>query len=100
MSEEHYTQSLTRGIGAISTLRQHRTTRSDVIFTNVGESAVAFRDVFEVDDKPVRDRDQRLQRLFTNQPNQALTQASASWTKARGTTSAHSAATSTFRRWR
>ena len=74
VSEEHYDQSARRGVGAI-TSTQKRTLRSDVIVTNAGEDVwVAFRDVFEVDGRPVRDRDARLQRLFVETPSQAMVQ--------------------------
>ena len=74
VSEEHYDQTTRRGVGAIVST-QRRALRSDVIVTNVGEDSwVAFRDVFEVDGKPVRDRDARLQRLFIETPSKAMAQ--------------------------
>jgi hypothetical protein len=43
---------------------------------NLSDSSwVAFRDVFEVDARPVRDREARLQQLFTDTPAQAIEQA-------------------------
>jgi hypothetical protein len=46
--------------------RQYRELRSDVLLVRPGadESWMQFRDVFEVDRKPVRDRDERLYKLF------------------------------------
>ena len=75
VSEEKYQQNTFRSVGAVSQ-RRERTLRSDVIVTSVGDNDwVAFRDVFEVDSKPVRDRDARLQKLFVETPSQALAQA-------------------------
>jgi hypothetical protein len=44
----------------------HRELRSDVLLVKVEgvDRWVQFRDVFEVDGKPIRDRDERLERLF------------------------------------
>jgi hypothetical protein len=66
VSEEHYRQQVmttSRG-GRVS--RQYRELKSDVLLVKPGDADgwVQFRDVFEVDRKPVRDRDQRLYRLF------------------------------------
>jgi len=46
--------------------RRKRTLRSDYLFTRLpGDPAwTAFRDVFDVDGKPVRDHDERLMKLF------------------------------------
>jgi hypothetical protein len=53
-----------------------RTLRSDVLQASVGEREwVAFRDVYEVDGQTVRDRDERLQKLFIETPAQAVEQA-------------------------
>ncbi len=47
--------------------RQYRELKSDVLLVKPGDGGwVQFRDVFEVDNKPVRDRDQRLYKLFVN----------------------------------
>ncbi|MES1254592.1 MAG: hypothetical protein ABUS56_03220 [Acidobacteriota bacterium] len=86
VAEERYTQdvvppnTLTPGLsisggsgrGALpsgarpSTTRQHRDLRSDLLLVRPIGSAnwVQFRDVVEVDGRPVHDRDGRLQRLF------------------------------------
>src|SRR5262245_55082006 len=46
--------------------RQSRTLRSDMLLVRApaGDRWLQFRDVFEVDGKPVRDREERLARLF------------------------------------
>src|SRR5688500_4791015 len=63
VAEEHYRQQVINSSrpGRISA-RQHRELRSDVLLVKLGQddSWPQFRDVFEVDRKPVRDRDQRL----------------------------------------
>lgn len=67
VAEEHYRQQVINSSrpGRISA-RQHRELRSDVLLVKLGQddSWLQFRDVFEVDRKPVRDRDQRLYKLF------------------------------------
>jgi hypothetical protein len=62
VSEEHYLQSWRRG----SRMPETRALRSDVLLTQPpgGRRYLMFRDVFEVDGRQVRDRDERLQRLF------------------------------------
>jgi len=76
VSEEHYTQNLVRSVGTNITARRSRSLVSDVIVLNAGgDSWTVFRDVFEVDAQPVRDRDARLQKLFVDTPGQALVQA-------------------------
>jgi hypothetical protein len=50
--------------------------RSDLtVLTDPGEGWIEFRDVFEVDDKPVRDRDERLVKLFASPNADARAQA-------------------------
>jgi hypothetical protein len=67
VAEEQYRQQVISSSrpGRISG-RQYRELRSDVLLVKPGEgdSWLQFRDVFEVDRKPVRDRDQRLYKLF------------------------------------
>ncbi|MGE0594545.1 MAG: hypothetical protein AB7G23_02765 [Vicinamibacterales bacterium] len=48
--------------------RRTRRLRSDLLLVQVGDGGefAAFRDVFEVDGDPVRERDERLMRLFVN----------------------------------
>jgi hypothetical protein len=74
VAEESYVQSMVTGVVPQGTPR-HRTLRSDVLQTSIGQSDwVAFRDVFEVDGRAVRDRDTRLQKLFLDAPADALAQ--------------------------
>lgn len=83
VSEETYSQELrisppmtTRPVGGDQAVRKERTLRSDVLQASIGQREwVAFRDVYEVDGQPVRDRDTRLQKLFLDTPAQALEQA-------------------------
>lgn len=69
VAEEHYRQQViaTARPGRPSN-RQFRDLRSDLLLVKPGdgESWLQFRDVFEVDRKPIRDRDQRLYKLFVN----------------------------------
>jgi hypothetical protein len=69
VAEEHYRQQVigTSRPGRASN-RQFRELRSDLLLVKPGdgESFLQFRDVFEVDSKPIRDRDQRLYKLFVN----------------------------------
>jgi hypothetical protein len=66
VSEEHYRQQEIAPSRVGRGTRQYRELKSDVLLVKPGEdeSWLQFRDVFEVDKKPVRDRDQRLYRLF------------------------------------
>jgi len=80
VAEEHYRQNVlgTQRRGGPST-RQFRELRSDLLLVK-GRSEGAwlqFRDVFEVDRKPIRDRDQRLYKLFVDAPADAAKQAEA-----------------------
>ena len=56
-----------------------RNTRADVAFVALGGAFPwgAFRDVFEVDGQPVRDREERLERLFREDRTSALSRARA-----------------------
>lgn len=75
VAEEKYSQSLVNTENRLNTVRKQRVLRSDVLQTSIGQNDwVAFRDVFEVDGAPVRDRDTRLQKLFVEAPSQALEQ--------------------------
>ena len=59
--------------------RQYRQLRSDLLLVkgaNEG-SWLQFRDVFEVDRKPIRDRDERLYKLFVGASTDAAKQADA-----------------------
>lgn len=69
VAEEHYLQQVIAASrpGRASN-RQFRELRSDLLLVKPGdnESWLQFRDVFEVDSKPIRDRDQRLYKLFVD----------------------------------
>jgi hypothetical protein len=66
VAEESYRQS-------VPLERRQRRLRSDLLFVRSEPSAewVSFRDVFEVDGRPVRDRDLRLEKLFLAPPPEA-----------------------------
>lgn len=76
VAEETYRQNMMvlatgRPIGAGARSRQTREGRelkSDLLLVKLGDEDfwMQFRDVFEVDRKPVRDRDQRLYKLFVD----------------------------------
>jgi hypothetical protein len=59
--------------------REGRELKSDLLLVKLGDEDfwMQFRDVFEVDRKPVRDRDQRLFKLFVNPKSDARAQAEA-----------------------
>ncbi len=64
VSEEHYTQETTGGTSLWPSLR---VLKSEFLLTKANAESsewVAFRDVFEVDGKPVQDRSDRLVQLF------------------------------------
>jgi hypothetical protein len=73
VADEEYTQTQTddSGVGL-----QARRLRSDVL-TVRGEAGnwIGFRDVYDVDGRPVRDRDDRLAKLFLQHPEDARGQA-------------------------
>jgi hypothetical protein len=68
--EERQIQTLIKPDGRI---RKTRVLVSDLMFVTVGADAKpsAFRDVISVDGKPVRDRDNRLRKLFLEKPSAA-----------------------------
>ena len=75
VAEERYDQLSTgpptRGFGRFSNERSNRyrrTLRSDYLLVQLlgRDRYYGFRDVFEVDGRPVRDRDERLTKLFLN----------------------------------
>lgn len=80
VAEETYRQNVivTQRRGSPTT-RQFRTLRSDLLLVKNGTqgSWLQFRDVFEVDRKPIRDRDERLYKLFVGASTDAATQAEA-----------------------
>jgi hypothetical protein len=85
VAEEHYRQNVMsmapgRNIGPGARARQSREGRelkSDLLLVKLGGENfwMQFRDVFEVDRKPVRDRDQRLSKLFIEAKADARAQA-------------------------
>jgi hypothetical protein len=83
VAEETYTQ-WTEARQANPTLgttvpAQRRVTRADMVFVRLGGDLPwgSFRDVFEVDGQPVRDRDARLEKLFRERPASAVERARA-----------------------
>jgi hypothetical protein len=81
VAEEHYRQSVVRIFPSqrVTPLPQNRELKSDLLLVRAeGEDRwVQFRDVFEVDGKPIRDRDQRLFRLFIEPTSGSRRQAEA-----------------------
>ena len=77
VAEEHYRQNAVNTSRGGRQSRQFRQLRSDVLLVKLPEEDhwLQFRDVFEVDRKPVRDRDQRLYRLFVTPTADARAQA-------------------------
>jgi hypothetical protein len=71
VAEEHYIQET-------SVPRRKRVLRSDFLLVRYPSAVawMAFRDVFEVDGKPVRVQDDRLTRLFVDPPRDVLARAS------------------------
>ena len=78
VAEEHYRQQViaTSRTGRASN-REFRELKSDLLLVKPGEGErwLQFRDVFEVDRKPIRDRDQRLYKLFVTANSDARRQA-------------------------
>lgn len=73
VSEESQRQTLIRPDGRV---RKTRELRSDFLLIKTGPDwAQIFRDVIEVDGQPVRNREDRLRRLFIEKPRSALQQA-------------------------
>ena len=83
VAEETYRQNVTRMAAARPSdasgrlTREGRQLKSDLLLVKLGDEDfwIQFRDVFEVDQKPVRDRDQRLQKLFIEAKADARAQA-------------------------
>lgn len=90
VSEEAYQQESTTNLPAIIVQNgrgglasptfgqsRHRSLKSDFLLVRIRDyfDWVPFRDVFEVDGTPVRDREQRLAKLFLNPSNDAVQQA-------------------------
>lgn len=74
VAEEIYVQNQS---GAVSTIPQKRTTKSDLLMVRLRGNAgwMTFRDVFEVDGRPIRDREDRLLKLLRAPTTDALSQA-------------------------
>ena len=73
--EEQQTQTLQRADGRE---KKSRVLRSDFLLIKTGPDwAQVFRDVIEVDGKPIRNRDERLRKLFLEKPRTAVQQAQA-----------------------
>jgi hypothetical protein len=75
VAEETYVQDVRNSMGVDITLDghgaqpvRHRELRSDILMVRTPERYVEFRDVFEVDGHPVRDRQERLAKLFLAPP--------------------------------
>jgi hypothetical protein len=66
-AEESYVQDIEEAPGRRAPGLSHRELKSDLLLMQIpGNMPVEFRDVFEVDGQPVRDRSDRLTRLFLN----------------------------------
>jgi hypothetical protein len=72
--EERQTQRVVKSDG---TTRKTRELVSDLLMVRTGDSTQTFRDVIAVDGKPVRDRQERLRKLFLGEPRGRLKQAQA-----------------------
>ena len=83
VAEETYYQNFTTSRGTPGSrgrlMREGRQLKSDVLMVKLGDAErwLQFRDVFEVDRRPVRDRDQRLYELFVDPKADAQAQAEA-----------------------
>lgn len=77
VAEEHYRQNAINTSRGGRQSRQFRELRSDVLLVKLPDEEhwLQFRDVFEVDRKPVRDRDERLYKLFVTPTKDARQQA-------------------------
>jgi hypothetical protein len=82
VSEERYVQSLYRKggrsiVGTAGDVSVNRTLVSDYLLVAVGQTSewLPFRDVYSVDGVPIRDRNDRLLKLFVDAPADAYRQA-------------------------
>jgi hypothetical protein len=77
VAEEHYRQNVANTSRGGRQSRQFRELRSDLLLVKLPDEDhwLQFRDVFEVDRKPVRDRDERLYKLFITPTADARAQA-------------------------
>jgi hypothetical protein len=74
VGEERQTQRVVRADGSI---KKQRDLVSDLLLVKVGENTLQFRDVIMVDGRAVRDRQERLRKLFLGAPQTAVKQAQA-----------------------
>jgi hypothetical protein len=74
VGEEDYNQRMIRG-GTAPNLARHL--KSDLLLVTTGDEVgwTQYRDVFEVDGRPVRDREARVKKLFIENPAEAWRQA-------------------------
>lgn len=77
VAEEYYRQNAINTSRGGRQSRQFRELRSDMLLVKLPDEEywLQFRDVFEVDRKPVRDRDERLYKLFVTPTKEARNQA-------------------------
>src|SRR5258708_313407 len=81
VAEEQYVQDvrypLTTGTRANPLLARHRELKSDLLLVKPvgGDRWIQFRDVFEVDGKAIRDRSERLMKLFVSPSTSSAAQA-------------------------
>lgn len=75
VAEEHYRQNVQTTSRGGRQSRQFRELRSDVLMVKTAgaDRWLQFRDVFEVDRRPIRDRDERLYKLFVESSESAAT---------------------------
>ena len=73
VAEETYEQNVLPRARGLASARQGRRLRSDFLLVRLpgDDDWTPFRDVFEVDGEPVRDRDDRLRKLFLEMPADA-----------------------------
>ncbi len=74
VSEEHQIQKLIRADGRV---KQTRDLKSDFLLVKTATGTQAFRDVIAVDGKAVKNRTDRLRKLFLDEPRTAVEQARA-----------------------
>jgi hypothetical protein len=74
VGEERQTQRIVRADGSV---KKQRDLVSDMLLVKVGEDTLPFRDVIMVDGKAVRNREERLRKLFVEAPKTAVKQAQA-----------------------
>lgn len=77
VAEEHYRQNVQMTSRGGRQTREFRELRSDLLMVKPtgADRWLQFRDVFEVDRRPIRDRDQRLYKLFVESSTAARTRA-------------------------